>query len=278
MKVNVLIPTLNEATQIRDVVLNASAVGKVYVLDSCSTDGTQRLAEEAGAVVVEHKFENYASQKNWGLDNIQFEAEWVLILDADERLTPMLVEEIRRVLAGDPKQNGFYVNRLLVFMGRPMRHGGIYPSWNLRLFRLGRARYEQRTVHEHMVCEEPTGYLRSRLIHIRSETMSQYIAKHIRYADMESDEWVKLRQRTGGGAPEHSLFRDILRYRQWIRRHTWPALPARPFIRFVYMYFVRLGFLDGRAGWHLARLMMSYEYMISLLYRDKCQRLREGVR
>ena len=112
------------------------------------------------------------------------------------------------------------------------------------------------------------------MVHIRRETLSQYIAKHIRYADMESDEWIKLRTGSGGGANVSRMFRDLLRVRQWLRRTVWPSMPFRPMIRFLYMYVLRAGFLDGRAGWHLACLMASYEYMISLLYWDKLDRLK----
>ena len=94
-------------------------------------------------------------------------------------------------LTSNPKEDGFFINRLLIFMGRPVRHGGLYPSWNLRLFRRGKARYEQRAVHEHMVCNGGIDYLHEEMIHIRRESISQYIEKHIAYADMESDEWVR---------------------------------------------------------------------------------------
>jgi len=272
--VQILIPTLNEADHIAEAVANARQLGEVIVLDSLSTDGTQRLARDAGATVIEHAFESYSAQKNWGLDHPALTAEWIFILDADERITPALREEIRTTIAKNPVADGYYINRVLLFMGKEVRHGGLYPSWNLRLFRRGKARYEERTVHEHMVCNGPTDYLRAEMLHIRRETLAQYIAKHIRYADMESDEWVKLRLGQSRVAPAEKLFRDHLRYRQFLRREVWPLVPGRPLWRFLHMFVVRFGFLDGRAGWHLARLMMSYEYMISLMYRDKMIRAR----
>jgi glycosyltransferase involved in cell wall biosynthesis len=267
--VDIMIPTLNEKEHIAQTVTNALALGPVFVLDSGSTDGTQALARQAGATVVEHPFTNYAEQKNWGLDNLPFTGQWIFILDADERITPALRDEVRRTVAANPLADGYFINRLLIFMGRTIRHGGLYPSWNLRLFRRGRARYEERAVHEHMVCDGPTDYLREEMLHIRLENVSQYLEKHIRYADMESDEWVK--QKLGSSSVAHAsdLFKDMLRYRQWVRRYVWPRLPLRPFWRFVYMYFVRGGFLDGRGGWHLARLMSCYEYMIGLLFEEK---------
>ena len=276
-RIVVMIPTLNEVMHIAETVANARQVGEVFVLDSCSTDGTQQMARDAGAHVIEHPWEGYARQKNWGLDNLPVPADWVFILDADERLTPALRDEVLRVAASNTPVQGFLVNRVVLFMGRAIRHGGLYPSWNLRFFRFGHCRYEDRAVHEHMICDGPTGYLKCEMLHIRRETISEYIKKHIRYADLESDEWVRLKLGQGGGAQPKTMFRDVLRYRQWLRRKVWPKVPARPLLRFLYMYFVRFGFLDGRAGLHLAQLMASYEYMISLLYRDKMQRIASGV-
>ncbi len=275
-KIDVMIPTLNESAHIARTVKNAASIGNVIVLDSLSTDGTQQLARDAGATVVEHKFVNYSDQKNWGLDNLPFKGEWIFILDADEHLTPLLRREIGRAIASQPNIVGYFINRALVFMGRNCRHSGLYPSWNLRLFRRGKARYEQRQVHEHMICDGPVDYMPGEMVHIRTETMQQYIAKHIRYADLESDEWVKWKLGQSQTAPSHQLFTRFLRYRSWLRRELWPRMPMRPLWRFLHMYCARLGILDGRAGWHLARLMSTYEYMIGLLYEDKLLRHKYG--
>lgn len=276
-QIDILIPTLNEAAIIADAVRNARTVGNVFVLDSISKDGTQKLAEEAGATVVERKFTGYASQKNWGLDNLPFTGEWVFILDADERITPQLREELFRRAKDASSPDGFYVNRVVLFMGRPIRHGGLYPSWNLRFFRRGRCRYEDRSVHEHMVCDGPTEYLREEMLHIRSESVHEWIRKHIRYADLESDEWVKLKFGLEAGARADRLFTRVMKYRQYLRREVWPRTPMKPLMRFMYMYFVRLGVLDRMPGLHMAVMMAAYEYMIELLYRDKLERIRAGL-
>ncbi len=267
--IDVLIPTLNEANHIVEAVENARAVGDVYVLDSLSTDGTQELARKAGATVVEHKFIDYAKQKNWGLDNLPFKGEWVFILDADERVTPELREELFRIAGAAGPVHGFYVNRVVIYMGGEVRHGGLYPSWNLRFFRRGKCRYEDRAVHEHMVCDGATDYLKHEMLHIRRESLFDWVKKHIKYADLESDEWVKLRFGKAGGEKAEKLFRGTLKFRQWIRREVWPRTPFRPLLRFVFMYFVRFGFLDGRAGLRLAALTACYEYQIGLLFREK---------
>ena len=212
---------------------------------------------------------NYSAQKNWGLENIPFKSEWVFILDADERITPRLREEIVDKLTRHPRANGYFISRQLLGMGRKIENGGLYPSWNLRLLRLGRARYENRSVHEHVICDSPTDYLHQEMLHLRRETISQYLDKHIRYADMESNEWLKWKLGHSRNASTNELFKDTLRLRQWVRRNIWPRLPLRPLWRFTYMFFFRVGFFDGHAGWYLAQLMACYEYMITLLYKDK---------
>lgn len=272
--VSVMIPTFNEASHIAETVRNARQLGPVFVLDSFSTDGTQELARKAGATVIEHKFENYSKQKNFGLDELPFTSPWLFILDADERLTPELVREVQRVASAPSAASGYYVNRVVIMMGREIRHGGAFPSWNLRFFKRGTCRYEDRSVHEHMVCDGPTEYLKHLMLHIRRESISEYLAKHIRYADMESDEWIKLATGVDKSARAGRLFRDLLKYRLLLRRDVWPRVPFKPFVRFFWMYFIKLGVLDGRPGWHLANLMACYEYMIQLLYQEKLHRIR----
>lgn len=266
--IDIVICTLNEEQNIAKAIAAAEGLGHVYIVDSGSSDATQSVARELGATVIEHVFESYSRQKNWALANLPLQGEWVLILDADERVTPALARQIRKAIHRKDVA-GYYLNRQLIFAGRVIRHGGLYPSWNMRLIRRGRAWYEDRSVHEHMVCDGPTAYLNEPMLHVRMETVSQYIAKHIRYADMESDEWVKRRLGTSGEAATGRLFQNRLRWRQWLRRHAWRHAPCRPLVRWVYMFIFKLGFLDGRAGWRLAWLMANYEYMISTLYQDK---------
>ena len=115
-------------------------VKRVYVIDSGSTDGTRELAREMGAEVVEHDWEGYAAQKNWALTELPLTAPWVLLVDADEVITPALKAQIEAVVQRPPEEveeNGFFINRLTYFLNRPIRHCGYFPSWNLRLFKRG---------------------------------------------------------------------------------------------------------------------------------------------
>lgn len=275
-KIDIIIPTRNEARHIALTVKSAKTLGNVFVLDSLSDDDTQQIARDAGAQVFENKFVSYAQQKNWGLENLPLTGDWVYILDADELITEPLRDEILQATAKPGDTAGYYINRQLYLFGKSIRHGGLYPSWNLRLFQRGKARYEDRSVHEHMICDGPTSYLKQAMLHIRLDTVQRYITKHIHYANLESDEWVRHRFGVGGGAKADRLFRDVLRARQWLRRNAWPRMPFRPALRFLYMYIFRLGILDGSVGLHLAILTSQYEYMISLLYREKVRDIKSG--
>ena len=265
--IDVLIPAFNEAEHIAEAVANASALGTVFVVDAFSTDETARLAREAGATVVQREFTGYADQKNWALDHLPLKGQWVFVLDADERITPGLRREVLATLAAGGAADGYFVKRVLVFMGRAIRHGGLSPSWELRLFRRGRARCEDRAVNERIVCAGATAGLRHELLHVRRESMNAFLARQIRHADLESDERVRQALGRGGAAA---------------RQADWPVrlashVPARPAWRLLYLFVLRLGFLDGRAGWHLARLTSCYDYMVGLLYRDKLMRATESA-
>src|SRR5947208_1753582 len=153
--VDVLIQTFNEEENLPHTLASLRGwVNRVFIVDSGSTDRTVALAEEFGATVVHHPWEGYAAQKNWALDNLPFQSNWILILDADEAVSTELRTEIEELVSrplDSVPQAGFYLNRVFIFMGRQIRHCGYFPSWNLRLFKRGRARYEDRMVHEHML-------------------------------------------------------------------------------------------------------------------------------
>src|SRR5947207_3877256 len=139
---SVLIPTRNEAANIEECLRSVAFADEVVVVDSRSTDGTAELATRQGARVVEFDWNHrYPKKKNWALENLRFRHEWLLIVDADERVTAALAEEIAARLQ-QPGADGFFVNRRFFFMNGWLTHCGYYPSWNLRLFRHALGRYE----------------------------------------------------------------------------------------------------------------------------------------
>jgi len=264
--IQVLIPTFNEELNLPHAL--SSVIGwadKVFVVDSESTDRTREIAEQAGAHVVVQKWLGYAKQKNWALDNLPLTTDWVFILDADESITPELRDEMLAIAARPASsipEAGFYVNRLTKFMGSPIRHAGFFPSYNLRLFKRGLARYEQRDVHEHMLVDGPTTRLNKYMLHEDRRGLEHFIAKHNRYSTLEARELVRDQHRPKGELAE-KLERGIA-IRRWLKRNVLPRLPLSGFWRFLYMYFLRLGILDGAAGLRFCLLLSTYDFFISL--------------
>ena len=143
--ISVLIITGNEEPNIAACLASLGWAGEVFVVDSLSTDRTAEIAKRMGAQVYLHSFEGYAAQRNWALKNLPFSHDWVLMLDADERVPQALAEEISRVIT-DPRQEyaGYHVKFRHIFLGRWLKHGGLYPTWLLRLIRRDRACIENR--------------------------------------------------------------------------------------------------------------------------------------
>ena len=265
-----LIPTLNEQINLPHALASVTEwAQEVFVLDSGSTDRTREAAESGGAAFVFHSWEGYARQKNWGLDHLPITCPWVFILDADEVITPPLREELIQIAEKDGcEENAFYVNRFFIFLGKRIRHCGYYPSWNLRFFRRGKARYEERAVHEHMVVDGKTGYLKHDMEHNDRRGLEQYIAKHNHYSTLEARELVRIGKEASQGTMKYSFWGGPLERRRWVKHVIWPKLPARWLFRFFFMYILRAGFLDGVIGFHFCLLLATYEHQISLKMRE----------
>jgi len=269
MAISVIIPTLNEEKNLPFALESCRFADEVFVVDSGSTDATRDIALRHGATFVYHPWEGYARQKNWALDNLPITQPWVFILDADEVITPALRAELAQVADDDrAPENGFYVNRYFIFLGRRIRHCGYYPSWNLRFFRRGRARYEIREVHEHMVIDGKAGYLRQEMEHYDRRGLESYIAKHNHYSTLEARELFKVATGHADQGMSASVWQGPVKRRRWIKTHLWPFLPARWLLRFLYMYVIKLGFLDGPQGLDLSLFIAAYEHQIVLKYKE----------
>jgi putative colanic acid biosynthesis acetyltransferase WcaF len=266
---DVLIQTHNEELNLPHTLQSiAGWVNRVFVVDSGSTDATAQIAEKFGAIVVPKAWEGYARQKNWALDHLPFESPWILILDADESVSPELKEEILSIVSRPVEnvpQTGFFINRVTIFMGREIRHCAYFPAWNLRLFKRGRARYEERDVHEHMIVQGPTTHLRYLLMHEDRRGLEHFIAKHNRYSTLEAIEIYRHREHWPGIWP---FLNDRTARRRYVKYCIAPKLALPWFFRFVYMYFIRGGILDRRAGLNLCLLISTYELFIRVKYDD----------
>ena len=258
-RISVLVPTFNEELNLPDCLLSVCGWAEdVWVIDSFSTDRTVEIAREAGANVLQHVFEGYAEQKNWALDSAPAKGKWVLILDADERVTPELASEISSIVLNDGSGfDGFYLNRRVIFYGKWIRHCGWYPSWNLRLFRRGRGRYEQREVHEHLILEGKAGNCRHDLIHEDLRDMSFWIDKHNRYSSLEALALNRARHEHSG--LQASLLKGSVERKRFIKERIWTHIPGRAFLLFFYLYFFRFGFLDGKHGFLFCLMHAIFE-------------------
>ncbi len=263
--VSVLIPTYNEEKNIGPCLESVKWADQVVVVDSQSTDRTAEIAERNGAQVVSFQWDKrFPKKKNWALEHVKWKNEWVLILDADERITPELAEEIGKVVR-DACHDGYYINRRFMFMGQWIRHCGYYPSWNMRLFKHRLGRYEKvevgdagsgdNEVHEHVVLKGTSGYLKNDMLHYAYPDIHTWIEKHNRYSSWEAAIEVQGHKQDGFELVGMQLKRRRLRV--WSRH-----LPFRPTLRFFYSYILQGGFWDGMVGWRFCRLLAMYERMI----------------
>jgi glycosyltransferase involved in cell wall biosynthesis len=260
----VLVPTLDEELNLPECLASLAWADEVVVVDSYSRDRTVEIARAWGADVVQHPFESYSRQKNWALDTLPWRNEWLLIVDADERVTPELAEEIQQVVQA-PACAGYYLNRRFIFLGRWIAHAGWYPSWNLRLFRHALGRYDDRDVHEHVVLDGPAGYLRNDLLHLDRRGLEAFISRHNRYSSLEARARLKIEQRaTDVPRLRASLLGAPVERKRFIRERIWPYVPARPLALFLYMYVLRRGFLDGGPGFALCVFHAFQEFMVGL--------------
>lgn len=268
--IDVMIIAHNEAMNLPHCLIALKGwVRRVFVIDSGSIDGTQSIAERHGAEVVHHDWEGYAQQKNWGLQNLPFESEWVLIVDADEIITPNLRDRLVGIAAKPVErvdQNGFFINRLTYFMGRPVYHCGFFPNWNLRFFKRGKGMYEDREVHEHMIIDDPLGYMNEPMLHHDRRGLEHYIAKHNRYSTLEArslfNELMGLADESQANLSKES------RRRRWLKKHLTTRVPFPGLWRFLYVFGFRLGFLDGRVGFEFSRFLAMYDNMVALKLRE----------
>ena len=264
--VSILIPIKNEAANLPRCLASVSWADEIFVVDSRSVGGSQAIAEKAGAQVVQFAFNGiWPKKKNWSLENLPFRNEWVFILDADEVLRPETEAEFAEIVAQDGAgKTGYWINRRFMFMGKWLKHA-YYPNWNLRLFKHRLGRYEQlvvgatssgdNEVHEHIVVQGESGYLKAEMDHYAFPSVDVFVEKHNRYSNWEAALEV---QDTAHAAAhlQSTTVKSRRKLKQWARK-----MPCRPFLRFLYVYLVQGGILDGREGFYFAKLHGIYEFL-----------------
>lgn len=272
MSVSILVLTLNEELNVSECLQSVKWSDDLVVLDSYSNDRTVEIAKEAGARVVQRRFDNWAAHQNWALEHIPFKHPWVFYLDADERMTEKLKDELLGIAQDTSRQPvAYYCGRQNMFMGRWIRHA-MPPGMIMRFFRPAHVRFE-RLVNPVPVIKGPHGYLSGMLIHYNfSKGISEWIDKHNRYSQMEALEGMKLILHASKEQP--SLFNSDRALRRRALKNLSFRLPWRPFIKFLYLYVWQRGFLDGRPGFTYCVLQSFYEYMIVLKMRELERRER----
>lgn len=219
---------------------------EIFVVDSFSKDGTVELARSMGAAVVQHEFEHYGAQRNWAIDNLPITKSWQLHIDADELMDDRLIAAIL-ALPDEPEHAGYFLPRYLRFLGRVLRHGGMSPTWHLRLFRGGAGRCEDRRYDQHFLLKSgTTGKLQGAVIDNICMPLTEWTARHNRWADAEVAE-LSGEETTGRVKPSASG-NPVERKRYLRQIYERMPLFVRAFALFVYRYFLRLGFLDGTEG------------------------------
>lgn len=266
--ISVLILTKNEEQDLTGCLQSVTWSDDIHVFDSYSSDRTVEVARNAGAKVTQRQFDGYASQRNAALDNVQYKYSWVLILDADERIPIQLVTELKqRVQLADELTNGFRIKRR-DYMGKTwLKHSQMTPFY-VRLVRLGKARYH-REINEVLqvdgLVQEINGYFNH---YPFSKGLHHWLNKHNTYSLMEANRWVE--EHKGGikFSLNKALFSQDFSERRYHQKGLFYKIPGRPLIKWLYMVFWRLSFLDGWAGLTNATLQAIYEYFIVLKTRE----------
>jgi glycosyltransferase involved in cell wall biosynthesis len=245
----VIVLTLDEEENLPDCLESVMPLGcPVFVVDSGSTDATVEIARSRGAILVEHPFENYGAQRNWSQNSLPITTEWVLHLDADERLTPELRAEIVDALS-DPSDaiNGFLLRRRTVFLGQWIKRGGHYPSYHARLYRKNKGRCEDRLYDQHYIVDGKVEKLRGDMIDTTPD-LADWTIRHAQWARAEAKELLLSGEHEG--RLKGRFFGSPIERRRWLRQSLYNRFPlfVRPLLYFLFRYFIRLGFLDGRRG------------------------------
>jgi glycosyltransferase involved in cell wall biosynthesis len=254
LPVSVIIPVRNEAKNLPRCLQALGEAGEVYVIDSQSTDDTVEIARAHGAKVVQFHYPGgWPKKRQWAMNTLPLAYDWILLLDADEILTPQLAQEIRAAIQ-DPAINGYFIQLRIWFLGRVLNHGDV-ALWKMSLFRRGKGKYECRLkeqdasmadmeVHEHVIVDGRTARLHAPLLHRNVESLSRYIQKHDEYSNWESR--VLLQPPSDAELPPAFAGTQAQR-RRWLKRKLF-ALPGSPVLLFLYRYILRCGFLDGVPG------------------------------
>lgn len=265
--ISVLVLTKNEEKNLPGCLESVAWCDDVHVYDSCSDDRTVAIAQARGARVTQRPFDNWAAHQNWGLANIPFRHPWVFYIDADERMTPELLAACRQAVSHPGNDVAFRVQRRDFFMGTWLSHAQ-NTAFYQRLFRPEKMRYE-RLVNPVSVPDGPVGDVDGYLDHYPfSKGVSDWLNRHNAYSTLEARQILLNREAGGRFSLRAALFDRDFNVKRYHQKELFYRMPARPLIKFLFLYFVKRGFLDGYAGFTYSALQGIYDYMIVLKTRE----------
>lgn len=275
---SVVVLTLNEARNLPACLSSVRGFDDVHVLDSGSTDGTRDIARAFGAQVAEHPFHSFGQQRNVAHDHLPLRHDWVLHLDADERLTPALRQEIAEAVQGDDgRLAGYYLAERTLLHGRWLRHAAQYPRYQARLVHRGRMRFIDHGHGQRESAERPLGTLRHPYDHEAfSQGLEHWLRKHAGYAMREAE---VATEGDGGLAASLAAWRggSAIERRRALKALAL-RLPFRPTLRWLYIMVARRGVLDGAAGWQYAEMMRTFQSMTDLCIAERRLRAEPAER
>jgi glycosyltransferase involved in cell wall biosynthesis len=245
MKPSVIILTYNSSESIAHTLSSVISVSDdIHIVDSGSTDNTIDIANGFGAIIHVHHFLNYGDQRNWAIDTLPIKYGWQLHLDADERLTDELCQEIKQ-LPEDAALDGYFIRRYIRFLNRILKHN-LAPTWHMRLFRAGKGRCEVRKYDQHFICSGKTDQLKCSMIDDIKMSLSEWTYRHNRWSDAEVEEI--LAHKTSGRVGPKLTGNVIERKRYFRGIYDRAPLLIRSFALFIYRYIIKRGCLDGKEG------------------------------
>jgi glycosyltransferase involved in cell wall biosynthesis len=265
--ISVLILTKNEEQDLPGCLESVSWCDDIHVFDSYSDDKTIEIAKAAGATVTQRKFDNWAAHQNWGLQNISFKNSWVLYIDSDERVTIDLLASIKKVIQATEDYVAFRIRRRDFFMGTWLKHVQASPYY-LRLFRPEKMHYE-RLVNPISIPDGKVKDIPGYLDHFPfSKGLFHWINRHNSYSTLEAKQIINNRKDHENFSLILALFSKDFNKRRYHQKELFYRLPCRSLIKFFLLYFLKKGFLDGKAGLTYAMLQSIYEYFIVLKTRE----------
>jgi glycosyltransferase involved in cell wall biosynthesis len=249
---SVTVITLNEEANIVPCLESASFADEIVVLDSNSTDATVALARQFTDRVLTVPWEGFGKTKNRAIEAAS--GSWIFVLDADERITPALQQEIVQIVQADGSLDGYRVPRRNHFCGRLIKYLGWYPDYSIRLFRKSKARFVEREVHESVEVQGRVGTLQQPMLHYTYKSISDFVLRMDRYSTLAAQELV------------------------WLGKRPLPGeLVWRPLLTFLKLYILKRGFLEGRDGYTLAYLYSTYNFLKYYKFRELKRKIPEGV-